>query len=86
MPKSGWDVFRDEKYQEVKNAGFSGRDIFSQLGERWKKVTPKEKKRYGIKAQFLKTVNSDPEILERTSTVHKSTDPKSPCTTRRNSF
>ena len=78
-------MFRDEKCQEVKNDGFTGRDIFSQLGERWKKVTAKEKKRYGIKAQFLKNVNSDPETLERSSTVHKSTDPNSPCT-RRNSF
>ena len=86
MPKSGWDVFRDEKYQEVKNDGFTGREIFSQLGERWKKVGPEEKKTYGMKAQVLKTINSDPEILERSSTVHKSTDSE-PCSlTRSKSF
>ena len=58
-------------HKEVKNDGFTSNGIFSQLGERWRKVTPAEKRRYGMKAEFLKAINSDPEKLERTSTVNK---------------
>ena len=44
MPRSGWDLFRDEKYAEVVNDGVSGKEIASQLGQRWKKVNNAEKK------------------------------------------
>ena len=59
------------------NDGFSGKEIASQLGQRWKKVNNAEKKKYGLKAKFIKAVNSEPEVLERTSTVHKAKVPVS---------
>ena len=72
LPRSGWDSFRDEKYSEVVEKGFSGKEIASQLGLMWKKVTPAEKNKYTLKAKFLKALGSEEEVLERTSTVCKS--------------
>ena len=82
MPRSGWDVFRAEKYSEVVDQGFSGKEISKQLGDRWKKVEGPEKKKYGLKAEFLKAVQGEPDILERTSTVHKSSKLEPLCVKR----
>ena len=82
MPRSGWDVFRAEKYSEVVDQGFSGKEISKQLGDRWKKVEGPEKKKYGLKAEFLKSVQGEPDILERTSTVHKSSKLEPLCVKR----
>ena len=74
-PKSGWDVFREEQYSNVVNEGFSGKDIASQLGEKWRKVSRLEKKKYYQKAKviasFLNAVGSEPNDLERSSTMEK---------------
>ena len=64
-------MFREEKYPEVVKEGFVGKDIASQLGQRWKNVTALEKKHYLLKANFIKAVRSEPEVLERSSTVCK---------------
>eukprot|EP00092_Neocalanus_flemingeri_P053901 GFUD01063433.1.p1 GENE.GFUD01063433.1~~GFUD01063433.1.p1 ORF type:complete len:185 (-),score=51.89 GFUD01063433.1:64-618(-) len=72
LPRSGWDVFREENHQEVVNDGFSGKEIAAQLGKLWSQVSRSDKKVYGFKAHALKGVREETsEELERSSTVHK---------------
>ena len=78
-------MFRTEKHAEVIAAGFSGKEIASQLGERWKKTEAPDKKKYALKAEFHKVMSGDPDVLERTSTVHRSRNPEASVLLRRKS-
>merc|ERR1712086_1237269 len=58
--KSGWDVFRMKYATDVRDEGFTGKDIASQLGDRWRKLTQIERNNFKFQAFTLKEVNRSP--------------------------
>ena len=69
VPRSGWDVFREEQRPVVISEGFNGKDVSSQLGERWRGLPSSEKKKYKLKAKnrsnVLSFLNAVPCTIER---------------------
>jgi len=57
-PRSGWDIFREEQHRRVKAEGFSGKEISSQIGIRWRNLSKVDKKRYNriakVRVEFSK--------------------------------
>ena len=49
--------------------GYSGKNISSQIGTRWRNLSVVEKEKYrklaNLKKSFLKNINSEPNILSR---------------------
>ena len=68
-PKTGWDVFRRKNTELVKEDGFVGKAIASQLGDRWRKLDRKGKRQFGLQAYTLKKLNPSPEKLDKTQSV-----------------
>jgi len=73
LPRSGWDIFREEQNLIVKSEGYTGKEISSEIGRRWRKLSSSVKEKYNSKAKmrasFLKVINSDSNILERACTL-----------------
>ena len=69
VPRSGWDVFREEQRLVVISEGFTGKDVSSQLGERWRGLPISDKKKYKLKAKNRSNVtsflNTVPSSIER---------------------
>ena len=73
-------MFRGKHSQEIRNEGFSGKNIASQLGERWRNLNSVERKNYGFQAFTIKELNISPEKLDRTTSVIKLKTPEPICT------
>ena len=54
---------------DVRDEGFTGKDIASQLGDRWRKLTQIERNNFKFQAFTLKEVNRSPDRLDRTKSV-----------------
>ena len=71
MSSSGWLFFRGKCSQAVRNEGFTGRSIASELGDRWRKLSPAEKRNYSLQAFVAQSLEQSPEKLDRTNSVIK---------------
>ena len=82
-------MYRDEQRRAVIAEGFSGKDISSQLGERWRRLSTREKNAYKvqakIRASFVSNLREEPNILDRSVTVSSRARSHSINNSRRNS-
>ena len=74
MSSSGWLFFRGKYSQAVRNEGFTGRSIASELGDRWRKLSAAEKLNYSLQAFVVQSLEQSPEKLDRTNSVIKCHD------------
>ena len=91
LPRSGWDLFREEQREFVIAEGYTGKEISSQLGERWRSlsVTEKElfKRRAKNKAVVQSFLSEDCSIIERSLSLFDNRCPQeSSLSLRRKSF
>merc|ERR1719431_56925 len=67
---SAWNFFRAKYSQTVRSEGFSGRGIASELGDRWRKLSGKKKKNYGLQAIVVHEIEKTPEKLDKSTSVN----------------
>ena len=72
-PRSGWDVYREDQRKIVIAEGYTGKDISSQIGARWRSLSGSEKEAYKIKAMMraslIGALMEQSTELERSVTV-----------------
>ena len=64
-------MYREKNSQGIKSAGFSGKEIASKLGERWRTLNSGERKNYGLQAFAIRELANSPEKLGKSTSVLK---------------
>ena len=73
LPRSGWDVYREDQRKIIIAEGYSGKDISSKLGERWRSLSRSEKEVYkskaNMRASVISALKDESSELERSATA-----------------
>ena len=67
--RSGWDLYREENTQDLRNSGLRGNTLASTLGDSWRKLPIQTRKRYGRRAYLLDNLKLGVMKIRRTQSV-----------------